>query len=357
MKKSIKASIAQTTITMKFEGVTIYIKREENVILFEESKEVIKKGSLEEIEAMFKSVKAKLEKYTNKIFEVEGDEIFIKGDDTPIPELLADKLIALEAANEDFMPLVRFWKKLRTNPSKASIEQLYGFLVHNNIPITETGDIVTEKGVNQKRGGLPEELVDCRTSSIDNSIGMEVIMDRSKVDEDPTVTCSHGLHVGAAEYVRNWYSNNIIVVCTVNPRDVVAVPTDYKNTKMRVCRYIVSGYSDKTKKDKLIFKLSDFLQSPLKEDVEKMKSISKESPTTRNNKDEVVSKKARKSKTTIPKKYINKATKKVNGLSASKIVALVEKETGVVFTYSLKSKSTIVRNAVKVLSNHYETTS
>lgn len=356
MKNKVKGSISQTTITLKYEGVTIYIKRETDMLLFEEAKAVLKKGNDKEIVEMFLDIKAKLEKFTNMVFEVEKEQIFLKGDTTPIPDLLAEKLLHMERAKEDFMPLVRFWKKLRTNPSQDSIDQLYGFLVHNNIPITETGDIVTEKGVTQKRGGMPEELVDCHTKQIDNSIGMEVSMDRSEVDADPTQTCSNGLHVGAPDYVRRHYGNDIIVKCLVNPRDVVAVPKDYNNTKMRVCRYVVAGYSTKMDQQKLVFSLNDFMQIPTPDDMETMERLSTHKPSKGvDSPNEVKSKKAKKKdKHTASKKFVNKATKKIDGLSASKIVELVNEETGVMFTFNLKSKKTIVKNAIKVLSNHYE---
>jgi hypothetical protein len=65
---------------------------------------------------------------------------------------------------------------------------------------------------------------------------------RNCVDEDPDRTCSHGLHVCSFDYLPHFsHANGHVVVCKVNPADVVAIPRDYNNTKMRVCRYEVVG--------------------------------------------------------------------------------------------------------------------
>lgn len=48
------------------------------------------------------------------------------------------------------------------------------------------------------------------------------------------------LHVGSMAYVKDFGhggSDSAILEVLVSPRNVVAVPTDYHNTKMRVCEY------------------------------------------------------------------------------------------------------------------------
>lgn len=351
----VKFIIAQTTITLMKGKVTMYIKKETDNFLFAEAKDILKAGNESQINHLFADVKQKYEKYTNQVFQVENNQLKLKGSNVAIPDLIADKLVELEKKGEDFMPLLRFWKKLQTCETKLVVEQLYGFLIHNNIPITETGDIVTEKGVSQKSGGLPGELVDGWTGTVDNSIGSEVIIERSKVDSDPNRTCSRGLHVGAPDFVRKHWNQKVLIQCIVNPRDVVAVPTDYNNTKMRVCRYIVAGYSPKTPPTQTVMKLEDFLQTPPPETQQVIDEVSGDGNTTaKKNKDNVQSKKVSKSKLKVGKRYINKAKKAIKDLSGSKILKLVEKETGVDMGYNPKSKKTIVKKAIEVLSQHYE---
>jgi hypothetical protein len=64
-------------------------------------------------------------------------------------------------------------------------------------------------------------------------------MDRKDCDPDRKNACSRGLHVAAFSYAHDQYSNGNLIEVKVNPRDVVAVPEDHNNEKMRVCEYEV----------------------------------------------------------------------------------------------------------------------
>ncbi|WNA13761.1 hypothetical protein FIfi106_00140 [Erwinia phage FIfi106] len=72
-------------------------------------------------------------------------------------------------------------------------------------------------------------------------------MPRWMVDADKNVTCSQGLHVGAWDYVRS-FSGDTTIKVRVHPRDVVSVPTDYNDQKMRSCQYEVVGVVDSNRK-------------------------------------------------------------------------------------------------------------
>jgi hypothetical protein len=62
-------------------------------------------------------------------------------------------------------------------------------------------------------------------------------MPRHNCDSDPRIDCSYGLHVGATSYVNAFADNgNAVLVCLVNPANVVAVPEN-DNSKMRVSEY------------------------------------------------------------------------------------------------------------------------
>lgn len=130
-------------------------------------------------------------------------------------------------------PFVEFMKKLLMNPSEEARGRLFAFLDKNKSPITEDGDFITFKNVSAN-------FKDLYTGKFDNSPGKIVEVDRNEVDPNSNVTCSYGLHVAASSYLHNYYAYGATtVVCKVNPRDVVAVPPDYNETKMRVCRYEV----------------------------------------------------------------------------------------------------------------------
>jgi hypothetical protein len=70
-------------------------------------------------------------------------------------------------------------------------------------------------------------------------------MPRFGVDDNCSVGCSNGLHVGAIDYVKSYGGpGDKVVVCKVNPADVVSVPLDSEHQKVRCCRYeVVAEYN------------------------------------------------------------------------------------------------------------------
>ena len=132
-------------------------------------------------------------------------------------------------------PLIPFIEKLMKNPSRRAVHDLYPFLEHGKNSIDEEGNFIAFKAVRKN-------FTDIHTGTFDNSIGQTVEIPRWEVDEDPDKTCSHGLHVCSFEYLPHFaHADGHIIIVKVSPEDVVAIPRDYNNTKMRVCRYEVIG--------------------------------------------------------------------------------------------------------------------
>lgn len=137
-------------------------------------------------------------------------------------------------------PITKFLENLLQNSSKNSIEQLWKFIEHHKLPLTEDGYLLAYKTVRS-------DYKDKYSGSIDNSIGQVIKMDRSKISDDPNKHCSTGLHVGGLAYSgpNGWYgsSGDKCVIVKVNPKDVVCVPHDHEATKVRVCEYeVVKDY-------------------------------------------------------------------------------------------------------------------
>jgi hypothetical protein len=164
-------------------------------------------------------------------FTVMNDVIYMDGE--PMPNALSKKLLKMFDNHDDVDHLVNFWKNIKKNPNPESVKDLYDFLEHNHVPITPKGNFVAYKRVT-------ENFLDCHTRTIDNSVGTVVRMVRNLVNDDRNVTCSSGLHVAAFQYANDFYSNGHLVEVLVNPKNVVSVPTDYNQQKMRVCEYKVA---------------------------------------------------------------------------------------------------------------------
>ena len=150
---------------------------------------------------------------------------------------ISKRILEFMSKGLPFEPLVKFLENLMENPSMQSQQELYDFLEHENLPVTEDGCFLAYKAVRS-------DFKDKWRGTFDNSVGQVCEMRRAKVDDNRKVGCSQGLHAGALNYVANYGSvdagDNIVIV-KINPQDVVSVPSDCDCEKLRTCKYEVVG--------------------------------------------------------------------------------------------------------------------
>jgi hypothetical protein len=147
------------------------------------------------------------------------------------------KLVDLLNAGFDATPWANFLERIMLNRSKESRESLFDFIEKWKAPLTEDGHFIAFKYVR-------EDYMDVHTGTFDNHPGKTPSMPWEDVDPDPKSTCSRGLHVCASVYLPGYTPSKRVVAVKVDPVDVVTVPDDYNNAKMRVCRYTVVGEVD-----------------------------------------------------------------------------------------------------------------
>lgn len=157
----------------------------------------------------------------------------------PVNNTLTVRMLEFLKQGVGIAPMVPFLENLLQNPSYRAVQDLYSFLEKGGIPLTSDGHFLAYKYVR-------DDYKDCYSGTYDNSVGQVVEMPRNEVDENPSRTCSNGLHVCSYEYLPKTPHGQRIVIVKVNPKDVVAIPADYNDTKMRVCRYEVVGELDIT---------------------------------------------------------------------------------------------------------------
>jgi hypothetical protein len=150
-----------------------------------------------------------------------------------IDNTMVDRILTMMSEGFDITPMTNLLRNLYANPSKKAVDELYAFLEYGKMPITPDGCFLAYKRVNGN-------YTSCYDNKTDNNIGNVVSMPRNAVDDRSDNTCSHGLHICSFEYLAHYYGARVIVV-KVNPADVVSIPTDYNNTKARVCQYEVIG--------------------------------------------------------------------------------------------------------------------
>ena len=205
---------------------------------------------------------------------IEGDKIFWKGRE--MHNALTKRMVAMIQEDFPVEPLVTFMENLMQNPSKRAVNELYGFLEKNTLPITPDGCFLAYKKV---RG----DYLDCHSGTVlnkpavyltdedkakiaeaagkRNEVEVEVVdgvtvvsMERNMVDDDQNRTCSVGLHFCSKDYL-NHFGGERIIVLKINPRDVVSIPNDYNDSKGRACRYEIVDEIDKDKADEAFEKV------------------------------------------------------------------------------------------------------
>lgn len=179
------------------------------------------------------SVASSIEQWAKGKFKVVGDVIRYDGD--PLPREMNERILKMASTGEDPSSVFKFWERLQLNPSNRSVESLYPFLMHAGIPLDENGFIIAYKSVRS-------DFKDHHSGTIDNHPGQHPSIPRNKVSDDPRCACHEGLHVGDLSYASSFGGDgSIILICRVDPANVVCVPYDESSRKMRVCDYEVLG--------------------------------------------------------------------------------------------------------------------
>lgn len=190
---------------------------------------------------------------------VGADAVLYKGQ--PINNYLTEVIIRLSKDGHDVTPWANFMTKLMQNPSRTAVQELYLWLDKAGMPLTQDGNFLAYKKVKDDFTSYhkgPNGLV------VSNAPGEIVEMPRNEVDDERTRTCSYGLHFCSWHYLPSYYgSQGKVVVLSINPADVVSVPSDYDNAKGRACKYQVIGVIDEKAAefafaDKVVYNEDDF---------------------------------------------------------------------------------------------------
>ena len=203
---------------------------------WEQAKDALGNEEWERLEKLF-DVQQAVEDYLDEDAEIEirDGQVLYQGES--VHNLVVEKIMSFMRNGLPYKPLVKFLGKLMDNPSRRSVDELYKFLEHKNMPLTPEGNFLAYKGVN-------EDFTDKYSGKFDNSVGNVLEMRRNGVCDDANMGCSSGFHAGSYEYARGYASGggNLLVV-EINPADVVSVPHDCSCQKLRTSKYkVVSVY-------------------------------------------------------------------------------------------------------------------
>lgn len=218
---------------------------------------------------------------------IEGDHVLIAGEE--LAGFMAERLVGLvdEATQlgEDpgyrALPLARFAERLMSHPwnsenagwhEREMFESLktdlYRFLEKGKMPLTSDGCFLAYKAIDAEfysihAGDLRATSgtfvrvngteIDCTVNPavsgtrgvIRNKVGDKPRIPLNMVNPDRNQTCSYGLHVCSFDYLPSFsHAGGHVMLCKVAPEDVGSIPSDYNDTKMRVCAYeVVDEYA------------------------------------------------------------------------------------------------------------------
>lgn len=174
---------------------------------------------------------------------------------------ITSRILSMIQEGFDANPLILFLDKLMNNPSRSAVQELYDWLERTSLPITENGDFIAYKKVNNdyfdfyssqvpnkpaelmseiERASYPKTIRGITITVEDDATVLS--MPRNMVDDARDRTCSYGLHFCSMSYLPNYHGGNgRVLLVKINPADVVSIPNDYDFAKGRTCRYVVVG--------------------------------------------------------------------------------------------------------------------
>lgn len=241
-------------------SITLYLKGECLTVAtdhpnYNKILDSIKAGDFSDIDNLVNVAKAVIQYTSGRVKIVNGEIMY---GNTAVHNTLTDRIIKMMNDGFKFDHMIKFLENLMQNPSKRAVDETYWFLENYGLPITDDGCFIAYKAVRN-------DYKDIYSGKFDNSIGAVVSMVRNQVDDNYGLDCSHGLHVGALDYVVGYghfvkgapitAGGNRLLLVKVNPKDVVSVPKYEGHTKMRVCEYtVVSEINDVIKElDKVVY--------------------------------------------------------------------------------------------------------
>ncbi|MEG0868854.1 MAG: hypothetical protein RSG77_17620, partial [Hafnia sp.] len=235
--------------------------------------EALKNDQVEQIQSLLHPIHAFCASQNGRL-EIRDGVLFFDGEE--LHDVLSQKINEMISRDEDPSKFLRFMENLRENPEERAVNELYGFIENNALPITEDGYMLAYKTVRL-------DFYDHYSVSVLYAPGESPSMERELVCNDPEQTCASGLHVCTVGYLKNQFfggdRRSRLVLVKVHPRDVVSVPIDYENSKLRCCAMTViaefgvhSGI-ELVEVDAGIRKSLDVLQRHLKLDEAELREI------------------------------------------------------------------------------------
>lgn len=228
------------------DGVRL-IKRDQGKI-FDQVVEAVETGRYEDIPGII-SPKNFLAS-GNLQFDEKTGEITFNG--YRLKNNLTDRIHEYWSLGIPVEPMIRLLKNIMGHEIEYMAEELFDFLEHNNLPITEDGCFLAYKLT--KEDGSPFYHA---SSEIRYSVGKVIEMPKYKASTDRETCGGAGLYFGNPKYWgegefegKAWIGSGKMFLAKINPRDVTAIPRHYKDGKAKCWRMeIVKEFTPESVKE------------------------------------------------------------------------------------------------------------
>jgi len=229
---NIAYNITDESITAVINGKVHTLQRDHaNARLVIEA--IARRDSEAEIEKLM-DVQQAMNAYLGDNVEVRDGAVWHRGE--VVDDTISKRIQDFMKNNLPVAPLTKFLENLYNNPSRNSRTQLYNFLEHEHLPLTEDGCFLAYKSVQP-------DFTDHHTGKFSNHVGAVLSIERRNVDDNPENGCSHGFHAGSLEYATTFGGQDRkVMIVKISPADVVSVPNDCEFQKLRTARYEVVGH-------------------------------------------------------------------------------------------------------------------
>lgn len=162
-------------------------------------------------------------------------------DGVPQHSVIAQHIADKFRQGDSYGNLLHFLERLQNNPSDKAIEDLFSWLLANDmVTIDEDGYVVGHKGITREGTSVNSGVAWVNGVRFEGQIpyapGDTVHMPRNMVCDDREVSCAPGLHIGTHQYAFRWGQRTIAV--RFDPAHVVSVP-NRETCKMRVEQFQV----------------------------------------------------------------------------------------------------------------------
>ena len=215
---------------------------------FNEAKKLLSQEKYDELPDLFDTPMA-VEKFAEGNISVSDGEV--RYNNEVIHNHVVGRILDFMRQGLPYKPLVRFLDKLMDNPSRRAVNELYAFLEHKAMPLTPDGNFLAYKGVRS-------DYTDWHSGTYPNKVGDVNEMPRRNVCDDANIGCSYGFHAGSLDYARHYGNGGHLMVVEIDPSDVVSVPLDCDQQKLRTAKYKVVSHFEKKLEEPMCDEYGDY---------------------------------------------------------------------------------------------------